>query len=878
MSYQSEFLLSAFAGVLGGAGTVYAYLTEKQRPRKSNFCYYRLLPVFLSLLVLNISSTIERGRLSSTKEEPHSLFGVFIASVAAFSLYSLLFWATLLAHAAYHESQSSGETSSRPTALIVKAAIPAILTVLGFLIFHRRNFLLAAQLGTSCSLTTPSTALLAKYSIAFVLTMSTLIFCGLGITTAPYDTKGSAVTRFMLYSLVVAVSMSPVLINGFVLLFHGKINGFIGALECAFPLLIGIPFAMISRSNIGDPTEGLGLDLEESLISQDAIAKRNQTNEFQQDDSQRSTEIELQHSETTQPGALSYRSFAEETTRSEFKPPEDVQGAGSEAPENYQAVESGLTSESFQNSDSAVPENIQGADSEALEDFQGPEAGLAEDYQEGDAGAPEEGIPASSDNQTSAEPTDFSAQVISEDNQQSYEEVSHNDESENQAGLSQTTDKQEMSVESPQVGVKETEEEERSKDTEQEEEKRFENEITSKKTSSKGNSEESMNESNKEESFVIMDKNSTPSPQEASNEETKSHEKLDTSKPETIEESESSTEKIEKKSETMSEELTQEEIVQPSKKVEKESNLEEEEKKIEEEPEEITHKESVSQQEHQPSRHREEEKKNKPQEPVKFDLVAIQKLADIAKKMEKVADSLKQRGVGETKLIVAVDCTASNIYSGKKSFGKRNLHDISKIRLNFYEQVFSIMGNVVKQLSSDGKFPVYLFGDAKTKDKSVRPLYVDSDGGHLCKSVDHALKVYRKTIPTVDLSGPTSFKPIIQKAIELAEKDRKFHLLIIIGDGAVTDMEATVKAIQEASDHAIAILMVGVGDGDVKLYPKNPWEGMKKLDSELPDRKFDNFSFVHFRKDMKPEEFAELALEELPEAYEYCKSNGLIDA
>ena len=256
--------------------------------------------------------------------------------------------------------------------------------------------------------------------------------------------------------------------------------------------------------------------------------------------------------------------------------------------------------------------------------------------------------------------------------------------------------------------------------------------------------------------------------------------------------------------------------------------------------------------------------------------VQDERINEIERLVKREGELLKQKGVKECGLVVGIDCTTSNIFTGKKSFGNRHLHHISPRKLNFYERVISIMGGIVDTFSQDGRFPVYLFGDEATRDQTVRPLYQDKSGYCECFGVSHALAEYRKQIPKIGFSGPTSFRPLIETAIQISKIKKQFQLLIIIGDGGVTDMKETIRTIVKASNFPIFIIMVGVGDGDFKKYPKDPWQGIKQLEQELPRRRFANFFFIPFNKGIEPKEFAQKALDKVPEAYSYCVENNMI--
>jgi hypothetical protein len=128
--------------------------------------------------------------------------------------------------------------------------------------------------------------------------------------------------------------------------------------------------------------------------------------------------------------------------------------------------------------------------------------------------------------------------------------------------------------------------------------------------------------------------------------------------------------------------------------------------------------------------------------------------------------------------------------------------------------------------------PAYGFGDATTTDRGVFSFLPDDAS---CSGFTEVLDAYRRVVPLVKLSGPTTFAPIIYKAIDIVNSaGGQYNILIIVADGQVTrsvDLpptsnspheEATIEAIVAASRVALSIIMVGVGDG--------PWQTMHEFD------------------------------------------------
>ncbi|XP_004488557.2 E3 ubiquitin-protein ligase RGLG4-like [Cicer arietinum] len=247
--------------------------------------------------------------------------------------------------------------------------------------------------------------------------------------------------------------------------------------------------------------------------------------------------------------------------------------------------------------------------------------------------------------------------------------------------------------------------------------------------------------------------------------------------------------------------------------------------------------------------------------------------------LEQVTTALRKEGLESSNLILGVDFTKSNEWTGKISFNKRSLHAIGDSP-NPYEKAISIVGKTLAPFDDDNLIPCFGFGDVTTHDQEVFSFHNDHSP---CNGFEEVLDCYKKIVPHLKLSGPTSYAPVIEAAINIVEKSHgQFHVLVIIADGQVTrsvdtddeelspQEEKTIKAIADASAYPLAIILVGVGDG--------PWEDMKKFDDKIPTRDFDNFQFVNFTEIMSKNKsaseneaaFALNALMEIPFQYKAC--------
>src|SRR6185436_15279754 len=118
------------------------------------------------------------------------------------------------------------------------------------------------------------------------------------------------------------------------------------------------------------------------------------------------------------------------------------------------------------------------------------------------------------------------------------------------------------------------------------------------------------------------------------------------------------------------------------------------------------------------------------------------------------------------------------------------------------------MGETLEPFDEDRLIPAYGFGDSKTKHHKVFNLKKIDEP---CNGFREVIAVYNAVTPSIVLSGPTSFAPIIYHAIEIVKHTGSYHILVIVTDGAVNDNGLTEKAVIAASVYPLSIITIGVG-------------------------------------------------------------------
>ncbi|RZB94482.1 E3 ubiquitin-protein ligase RGLG3 isoform A, partial [Glycine soja] len=160
-------------------------------------------------------------------------------------------------------------------------------------------------------------------------------------------------------------------------------------------------------------------------------------------------------------------------------------------------------------------------------------------------------------------------------------------------------------------------------------------------------------------------------------------------------------------------------------------------------------------------------------------------IADNFSSLDQVVSALREAGLESSNLIIGIDFTKNNEWTGKHSFNHKSLYFIGNTP-NLYEQAISTIG-------------------PSTHDQNVFSFYRDE---RYCHGFEEVLARYREIVPHLNWQprasyavhipnnksrwgkftcGPTSFAPVIDAAVGIVERSNgQYHVLVIIADGQVT--------------------------------------------------------------------------------------------
>lgn len=229
---------------------------------------------------------------------------------------------------------------------------------------------------------------------------------------------------------------------------------------------------------------------------------------------------------------------------------------------------------------------------------------------------------------------------------------------------------------------------------------------------------------------------------------------------------------------------------------------------------------------------------------------------------------------------VGIDFTASN----KDPLDPASLHYLDPHKPNQYTTALIAVGEVCQSYDTDKYFPALGFGAQINGQVSHEFALNGNPSNPYCAGIQGVVEAYHTALRSVKLWGPTNFAPIISHVAKFALDAKKnvellqYFVLLMLTDGAISDMENTKRAIIAASSLPLSIIIVGVGRADFSAMDLLDADD-KKLTSGGMTAARDIVQFVPFRdyEHSSPPALANAVLAEIPQQLtEYMTQNNLV--
>lgn len=168
------------------------------------------------------------------------------------------------------------------------------------------------------------------------------------------------------------------------------------------------------------------------------------------------------------------------------------------------------------------------------------------------------------------------------------------------------------------------------------------------------------------------------------------------------------------------------------------------------------------------------------------------------------------------RFIIAMDFTASN---GDPRTPQSLHYMADPARPNEYIRTLSSVGSVLASYDPTQQFAALGFGGELPGgvERSVSHNFsLNGTKNPHCSGIAGVIEAYQRCLHQVRLSGPTHAAPIIRHAINLSKAPAPpgglaYHVLLLLTDGVLNDMDQTVDAIIDACESPLSIAIVGIG-------------------------------------------------------------------
>lgn len=197
-------------------------------------------------------------------------------------------------------------------------------------------------------------------------------------------------------------------------------------------------------------------------------------------------------------------------------------------------------------------------------------------------------------------------------------------------------------------------------------------------------------------------------------------------------------------------------------------------------------------------------------------------------------------------LSIAIDFTGSN----GRPFREDSLHYITNGFINNYEKAIREHYEIFSPYNKKDKYNIYGFG-AKVNGRFEEIFNLNGEDDPSITGIENIISEYKKVVNNVRFSGGTYFSPIVKEVLRKIEENRdtncNYHILLIISDGKIRDIDETIDSIIEASKFPISFIIIGIGEdvtSDMKILNG---ENGKLISSNGEELNKDIVQYVHFK-------------------------------
>lgn len=228
------------------------------------------------------------------------------------------------------------------------------------------------------------------------------------------------------------------------------------------------------------------------------------------------------------------------------------------------------------------------------------------------------------------------------------------------------------------------------------------------------------------------------------------------------------------------------------------------------------------------------------------------------------------------KLSIGIDYTESNLSPNNP----KSLHYLGE-NMNDYEQAIQACGMICAYYDYNQKFPVYGYGAFINGQRPANMCFnINFKNNPEIYTINNVIKEYRNSFKYLQLAGPTNFSPLIQNVnnkIKAENNPMIYHILLILTDGIINDLQETIDALVEGSFLPLSVIIIGIGNDDFHEMVILDGDNVPIVDSKGLQRKRDLVQFVPFNKfKNNPTNLAEQVLEEVPrQVIEYYSQNNI---